>query len=511
MMTKAQIIREFFASLVVFFIALPLCMGIALASGAPPAAGLLTGIIGGIVAGAFAGCRVQVSGPAAGLTVVVLELIQTHGLGTLGVVVAAAGVLQVIAGRLKLGRLFQAVPPAVVHGMLAGIGIIILVSQLHIMVDGKTHGSPIQNILAMPAALSQALSATATQQAAGLGLLTIAVMIVWKLLKLNKLTRTPEALPAIVLATTVAAICGWGVHHVVVPEAVGDLISPVSLGSFAMLTDLSIIKAVLTLAFVASAESMLSAAAVDQMHTCDRTNYSKELDAQGRANIVSGLLGGLPLTGVIVRSRVNIEAGGRTRLASVLHGVWLLAAVALLPGLLAMIPTSALAALLVVTGWKLIDWKVLKSLRQFGWGEVVIFLVTVGLVVGVDLLTGVLAGLALALARAGWQLVTKLEIKLTPGPNGSYDLVLRGIATFAMKWKIGAVLDQIPNKAEVRLHSNELLHIDHGFLEMILLWQQQHVDQGGTVAFERERLIEKAMGPRKIMPMHQPAEAAFVE
>lgn len=490
-MKRAQILSDIFASVVVFFIALPLCMGIAMASGAPPARGLLTGIIGGIVAGALAGCRLQVSGPAAGLTVVVLELIQQHGLEVLGIVVAAAGALQVVAGRLKGGRLFQTVSPAVIHGMLVGIGAIIVGSQLHIMLDMKTHGSPVENFKALPNAVAQLLSADGAQhlRAAWLGGMTIATMLLWRWLKLNKLTRLPEALPAIVLVTVVATIIG-GVNRVDVPETVSELVSPVSFSNFRLLADPALIQAVLTLAFVQSAESMLGAASVDQL-TGKRSNYSKELEAQGWANFLSGMLGGLPLTGVIVRSKVNIEAGAKTPLSAILHGFWLLAAVALLPQILELIPTCGLAALLVLTGWKLMDWKILATLKKFGWGEVVIFLTTSGLIVAQDLLTGVLVGIALALARVAFLLVTNCKVTLVQtGDNINLDIA--GVASFVMKWKLASVLDKIPDGTRVTLTFNNLDFLDHASLEFLETWTTQHEQAGGQVVYDRDSLALKA-------------------
>lgn len=217
----------------------------------------------------------------------------------------------------------------------------------------------------------------------------------------------------------------------------------------------------------------------------------KELEAQGWANFLSGMLGGLPLTGVIVRSKVNIEAGAKTPLSAILHGFWLLAAVALLPQILELIPTCGLAALLVLTGWKLMDWKILATLKKFGWGEVVIFLTTSGLIVAQDLLTGVLVGIALALARVAFLLVTNCKVTLVQtGDNINLDIA--GVASFVMKWKLASVLDKIPDGTRVTLTFNNLDFLDHASLEFLETWTTQHEQAGGQVVYDRDSLALKA-------------------
>ncbi len=390
--------QEFLASVVVFLFALPLCLGIAISCGVPPSRGLLAGIIGGIVVGALAGCKLQVTGPAAGLTVIVLEFVQEHGIEMLGIVVAAAGVLQICSAYLRLGRLFRLVPHSVVHGLMTAIGVIILMSQSHIMLDLKPAGTTLANAWALSEAFMKSFDTSSQQfQAMCLGGITIAIMVGWRLANLHKKLYVPEALPAIGVATLIAWIFSLGVDRISVPGSLGEMISPVTAGNFSALFAFEMVLAAFTLAVIASAESMLCTASVDCLHGGEKSDYNRELGAQGVGNLVSGLLGGLPVTGVVVRSSANIDAGAKTRWSAVLHGVWLLVAMALLPFVLEKIPICSLAALLVVTGWKLIDWKAARKLWKCDRTNFLLFAVTVFLVVATDLLTGVAAGVVLAI------------------------------------------------------------------------------------------------------------------
>ncbi len=623
--------RDFLASIVVFLVALPLCMGIAIASGVPVAAGLITGIVGGLVVGWIAGAPLQVSGPAAGLTVIIFDLVQQHGLEVLGIAVLIGGALQLAAGLLRYGRWFRAVSPAVIHGMLAGIGILILSSQFHVMVDDAPKGNGIQNLASIPEAIRKGLpmpelgtveersarrellqqfgalheqqvqlreraaelipailqeagldhivhqqepslpnksqleplaikqqelsdrltslveqldargvSETvrdpaslkeATQQsleqipialgdlqqgraervrasqadiqlslenvlgelknhdwAAKVGLLTIFVLVLWKLLSPTRLKLIPASLLAVIVATAVTALLKLPVLYVEVPD---NLWSEIHFPSLAVLQTVSwkvVLQAGIVLAVVASAETLLCATAIDQMQSDTRTDYNRELAAQGIGNMVCGLLGALPMTGVIVRSSANVEAGAKTRLSTILHGVWLLVFVSLLAFMLRMIPTAALAAMLVYIGYKLVNIKAIRELRKYGWGEVAIYAVTVGTIVSTDLLTGVLTGIALSavkLLHTFSHLVVDLEVDQA---SQKAVLNLEGAATFVRLPVLAEELERVPGDVELHVDFEHLDYIDHACLDLLINWEKQHEATGGSLVIDWDTL-----------------------
>lgn len=631
--------------MVVFFVALPLCMGVALASGAPVAAGLITGIVGGLVAGTLAGCRLQVSGPAAGLTVIVYELIQQLGLDMLGIAVLIAGGMQLAAGALRLGQWFRAVSPAVITGMLAGIGVLIFASQFHVMVDDKPRGSGIDNLRTIPAALAKgigiptlagqqerdfrteslkrlanlhhdqvqiqarvdelipyhhaaadttvldevveprlndlvadqrqvaenldeinrslqavveqsqdevhlvkaqaalatakssmarataaledgrAVDAVATQNAAvaaidalsarmknhrlaaSLGILTILVIICWQKFSPQRLRLTPAPLIAIVVATTIAAVMSLPVYYVELPS---NLANEIRLPSWTLLQSApwgDLFQAGALIAIVASAETLLCATAVDQLRPGSRTNYDRELAAQGVGNSICGLLGALPMTGVIVRSSANIQAGAQTRLSAVLHGVWLLVFVVAFSSMLQLIPTASLAAVLVYIGFKLVDFKSIRKLRQHGWGEVGIYLATLTTIVAADLLTGVIVGMALAAAKLLYTF-SRLTVRMDRDERlNRYSLHLAGAATFVRLPKLAAALEQIPSDAELHVDLVRLSYIDHACLNLLSTWADQHQALGGRLIIDWDSLHATA-GKQKNVRVSKDTAAA---
>lgn len=490
---------ETMASVVVFLVALPLCMGISIASGVPPTAGLITGIVGGLVVGALAGSPLQVSGPAAGLTVLVWEIVQHFGLPMLGLIVLLAGLLQFAAGLLKLGQWFRAVSPAVIHGMLAGIGILIFSSQFHVMLDGKPIGKGIDNVLGMPAALAQAVSAGGPPlQALGIGLLTIAVIVLWGRFAPQRLRFLPGALLAVVVAVATAALLHLKIKYIPDllknPDDIYNIWSVVqlpSLASFARVFDNDILVAAVSVAFIASAETLLCASAVDQMHQGPRTKYDRELCAQGIGNMLCGILGVLPMTGVIVRSGANVEAGAKTRASAIMHGLWLLFFAAVLPFTLRYIPVASLSGLLVFTGYKLAYPKVVPKLLSYGKTEASIYLATIGVIIATDLLKGVLFGLLLSLAKLLY-VFSHLEIKCVQDPDGQrVNVDLKGAATVMRLPLLAAELERLPSGVEIHVHFEHLDYIDHACLDLLTNWEKQHEANGGTLVIEWEELSWK--------------------
>ncbi|MCQ4297926.1 SulP family inorganic anion transporter [Pseudomonas stutzeri] len=495
---KATLPRDLMASVVVFLVALPLCMGIAIASGLPPAKGVITGIVGGLVVGWLAGAPLQVSGPAAGLTVLVFELVQQHGVAMLGPILLLAGALQLLAGRLKLGCWFRVTAPAVVYGMLAGIGILIVLSQLHVMMDGQPEASGLDNLGAFPAALWGALPFSGSGNglaAASLGLLTIACMWAWDRLKPQRLRLLPGALLGVAAATLTGLWLGLDVRRVEVPDNLADAISwlrPADLLAFA---DPSLLVAALAVAFIASAETLLSAAAVDRMHQGPRADFDRELTAQGIGNMLCGVLGALPMTGVIVRSSANVQAGARTRLSAMLHALWLLAAVVLLATLLEQIPVASLAGVLVYTGLKLIDLDALRQLGRYGRMAMLIHVATALTIVATDLLTGVLVGFALTLAQLAWQ---ASRLKVTVVQDGRrVELRMQGAATFLKVPQLARAMEAVPQDACLHVPMAHLRYIDHACMELLEEWQRANQASGARLIIEPHALTRRVEGRRR--------------
>lgn len=621
--TRASYWRsDLLASVVVFLVAMPLCMGVAIASGAPVASGIITGIIGGIVVGVLAGCPLQVSGPAAGLTVIVYEIIQVLGFEQLGLVVLLAGGLQLAAGLARLGQWFRAVSPAVIKGMLAGIGFLILAGQFHVMLDAKPPGAGAVNLQRIPEALwhvweiprldnlgvrqtqrtalqssrallqqqrtlrqrvheaktdeqrreladqQQALAEqiaawnhtlgecvtdevalaagreAATFSAAAvellrrteasaeqiaeceaqmeqtaerlgraqtplrhpvfallLGLVTICVIVSWQEFAPRRLRVVPPALVAVIVTSTIAAMFSLPVFYVDVPSSLWSGISWPTMGTLQSSPWKLVVEYGLLTAVVASAETLLCAAAVDQIQTGPRTNYDRELAAQGVGNMLCGLLGALPMTGVIVRSSANVQAGGKTRLSTILHGVWLLVFVSGLAVLLRQIPTSCLAAILVYTGYKLIDVRAIRDLRDFGWGEVVIYGITIAVIVFGDLLTGVIVGIVLsALKLLHTFAYLHCETSALEGERQRV-LRLRGAATFIRLPQLAAELERIPGGVELHVDFSELDYIDHACLELLINWGTRHQTTDGQLVIDWESLHARFRRDRA--PMRQ--------
>lgn len=477
--------RDFIASIVVFLVAMPLCMGIAVASGVPPEKGLITGIIGGIVVGALAGSPLQVSGPAAGLAVIVFEIVRDQGLSALGPILILAGTIQVVAGICRMGGLFRAISPAVVHGMLAGIGVLIVAGQFHVLFDDKPLPSGLSNLAAMPGQLVGLGSGEATVMAFAIGALTIVAMVGWEKLRPASLRLVPGALVGVVLATIVAMVVSLDVVRVSVPSSIVAAIDAPDAGLLAQLANPTIIVTALAIAFIASAETLLSAAAVDRMHDGVRTDYNKELRAQGIGNLLCGAAGAIPMTGVIVRSSANVQAGAMTRLSAILHGVWILGFVALLPMLLEQIPMAALAGVLVVTGWRLVSLQHARHLFQnYGPLPVVVWAGTLIMVVATDLLTGVLVGLALSLLEV-LPHFRSLRLRMAERQDGEVqELALDGAATFVSLPMLSARLEALPNSGALRLNFANLAHIDHTCAELVREWIARKKRSGVKVDIE---------------------------
>lgn len=484
--SASTFVADFASSVVVFLVAIPLCLGIAVASGVPVAMGLISGIVGGIVVGAIAGSPLQVSGPAAGLAVIVFGFVEQYGIAALGPVLVAAGVIQIIAGFLRIGSWFRAISPAVVHGMLAGIGILIILGQIHVLMDSKPAAGGIQNVVAIEGSVEKLWHDGMTSQTLALmvGLASLLAMIGWEKLRPARLKLVPGALVGVTFGTLLAVVFALPIARVDLPASLLDGISIPGAGDFMRLTEPGIFITALVIAVIASAETLLSAAAVDRMHDGVRTRYNKELFAQGIGNGICGMLGALPITGVIVRSSANIQAGARTRLSAVMHGAWVLALVALLPQLLGILPLTALAAVLLVTGWRLVSLHHVRHLfDHHGWVPVGIWFATVSLVVTQDLLIGVAVGLALSIAEIIPYLRRRLHIETEETADEIY-LNLTGAATAKDIPALLNLLEKLPASQPVRLTAPDLQYLDHTCAETISEWVQREKRAGRRLEVE---------------------------
>ncbi|MQA97990.1 MAG: carbonic anhydrase [Streptosporangiales bacterium] len=458
------------ASLVVFLVAVPLSLGIAVASGAPIMAGLIAAVVGGVVAGAAGGSPLQVSGPAAGLTVIVAELVATYGWRATCAITLLAGLVQIALGTLRVARAALAISPAVIHGMLAGIGVVIALAQLHVVLGGSPQSSAVDNLLELPGQVVRNHGATVL-----LGLLTIAVLLVWSRLPgpLRRLRTVPAPLAAIAAATALAALADWQVPRVRLPA---DPLSGLALPTLPSGGWHAITVSVLTVALVASVESLLCAVAVDRMHDGRKARLDRELTGQGAANAVSGLLGGLPVAGVIVRSSANVRAGARSRASAVMHGVWVLVFTVAFAPLIEQIPLAALAGLLVFIGFKMVSLAHLRNLRRHG--EAYVYVITLAGVVTLGLMEGVLLGLGVALAGSLRRL-TRVDVRVEQG-DGKWHAVVEGSLTCLGVPQVTAALRRIPRGVPVDLDLN-VDFMDHAAFEAIHAWRLGHEQSGGQV------------------------------
>lgn len=471
--------KDLLASVVVFLVALPLCMGIAIASGVPPAAGLISGIVGGIVVGALAGAPLQVTGPAAGLAVMVLDIVTRQGLEALAPIVFGAALLQLAAGFLRQGRVFRAVSPAVIQGMLAGIGVLILLSQLYVLIDLRP-GRGLANLTGLGAAAKTLINGPVVHRHAGLiGLATILVIVAWQYLP-KKARTIPAPLVGAVVGSVLANLLALEIPHVTVPTQLLAELRPLSFDSIQLLGERGPLLACFALAAIASAETLLCTTATDQLHDGPRANYDRELIAQGAGNLICGVVGALPVSGVIVRSSANIEAGAKTRLSAVLHGVWILMFVVLLPSVLGLVPVSCLAGVLVFTGVKLAHPKNAKVLFTYGRGELFIYGATLVSIVAIDLLTGILIGMGLAFLRL-IRAAARLQIKSERLSSGEHCVRLVGAATFVSLPKIAHTLEAIPRDVPVHVHTERLTYIDSACLDLLQSFERRHAERGTHV------------------------------
>ena len=513
------------ASIVVFFVAVPLCLGIALASGAPLISGLIAGIVGGIVVGLLSGSALGVSGPAAGLAVIVLAAIEDLGsFDAFLLAVVLAGALQVAMGLARAGILAYFFPSSVIKGMLAGIGLLIVLKQIphavghdtdpegdmaFIQPDGETTFSALGAMLSNLSPAAIIISSTC-----------LALMIVWEkfLTKRGGFFKiVPGPLVAVLLGVAYQVVTSriapaWSLspaHLVSVPvaDSPGDFLALLTFPDWSRIADAAIWITAVTLAVVASLETLLCVEATDKLDPHKRvTPTNRELFAQGVGNMTSGMIGGLPLTQVIVRSSANIQTGGRTKLSAIMHGMFLLVSVLALPGLLNSIPLSALAAILLVVGYKLARPAVFRQMFALGASQWVPFMVTVVGIVLTDLLMGIALGMVAALfsiLRASYRNSHCLHI-VERDPTGRPHQVSLDLAeevTFLNRGAILRELSTIPDGSVVAVDMSRSVFVDQDVLEILSDFEES--------ARERDIRVQRVTEPREVtLSPHSPQAKA---
>jgi len=476
------------ASVVVFFVALPLCLGIALASGAPLFSGLIAGIVGGIIVGSLSGSQIGVSGPAAGLAAIVLTAI-----GTLGgyenflLAVVLGGIIQFIFGLLKAGIIGYYFPSSVIKGMLTGIGIIIILKQIpHFFgydanpegdfafnqVDGENTFSEIINMFS-----NISIGPTI------IAISGLAILILWS----NVLSKKGKIF-SIIQGPLVAVICGIVYYNVTlghetlaiskdhlvsvpIPNDFSSFLGQFSFPNFGAITNPAIWVTAFTIALVASLETLLCVEATDKLDPEKRvTPTNRELLAQGTGNMISGLIGGLPITQVIVRSSANIQSGAKSKLSAVIHGCLLLISVVLIPGILNMIPLSVLAAILLIVGYKLAKPSLFKVMYELGWKQFVPFIVTVLGIIFTDLLIGIGLGLAVGIVVILYKSFQNSHFPhIVDKSNGKHkiQMTLAEEVTFFNKGAILKELDQLPNNSHLELDVTKTRYLDNDIIEIL--------------------------------------------
>ena len=472
------------ASIVVFFVALPLCLGIALASGAPLFSGLIAGIIGGVIVGTLSGSKIGVSGPAAGLAAIVLTAI-----GTLGsyenflVAVVLGGIIQLVFGILKAGIIGYYFPSSVIKGMLTGIGIIIILKQIpHFFgydkaftlfnVNGESTTTQLLNIF-------DHIQFGSTL----IGIGALAILLLWDKV-LSKKGKIFQIIQGPLVAVTVGivffaltkshnsfAITQSHLVSVPIPEDITSFLGQFSFPNFSVISNPEVWIVAFTIALVASLETLLCVEATDKLDPHKNvTPTNRELLAQGTGNIISGMIGGLPITQVIVRSSANIQSGGRSKMAAIIHGFLLLISVMIIPRLLNMIPLSVLAAILLIVGYKLAKPALFKKMYDLGWKQWVPFNVTVFGIIFIDLLYGIGLGLAVGVVVIlikSYQNSHFLHKEGEDINDGKIKMTLAEEVTFFNKGAILKELDKIQENSILELDVRKTRYLDNDIIEIL--------------------------------------------
>ena len=495
----------------VFLIALPLCLGISMASGFPPMSGIITAIIGGLVVSRLNGSYVTINGPAAGLIVVILDAVQSLGEGdamagyryTLAAIVVAS-VLQVLLGVFKAGKLSAFFPSSVVHGMLAAIGIIIMSKQIHTLLGVKPQAKTLLGTIAEIPHSFLELNPDITL----IGAVGLALLIIWSLVKNPTLKMIPAPLLVVLLGLALERYFDLDHEHkyLFLPDAQflphhEFTVGPAFLVSvpehflagfyfpdFSKIATIEFWEAVITIWLVGSLESLLSASAVDKLDPYKRTaNLNRDLTAVGIGNLISGMVGGLPMIAEIVRSSANINNGAKTGWANFFHGLFLFVFVAMFPKLIHEIPLASLAALLVFTGFRLASPKEFAKTMAIGLDNFILFVVTIIGILATDLLVGVLIGIAVKLLMhiaRGVKLknLFSMAYHVKQDEADTYHIAISGAAVFSNFIALKSLLGELPEKKTISFDLSEAELIDHTVMEFIHDFSNEYEHNGGKCA-----------------------------
>jgi MFS superfamily sulfate permease-like transporter len=516
--------QDLSASIVVFFVAVPLCLGIALASGAPLFAGIIAGIVGGIAVGMASGSQLGVSGPAAGLAVIVLNAIATLGSWEAFLLsVVIAGGIQVLMGYLRLGSIAYYFPTSVIKGMLTGIGLIIILKQIpHALGYDKDYAGDLAFVSPEGVNTFSQLKATLkfiSPAAVVVSVISLLILLLWEnvLQKKHKLFRVLQG-PLVVVALGIAMSMLFSTGAVnlrfhpeqlvrlPVASSITDFFGQFTLPDFSQLLNPDVYVVAVVLAIIASLETLLCVEATDKLDPQKRvTPTNQELKAQGLGNMLSGFIGGLPVTQVIVRSSANITFGGRTKLSAILHGVLLLLCVIIIPNVLNLIPLATLACILLVVGYKLAKPSLFKAMYHLGWQQFIPFMATVGGILFTDLLKGIGIGMAVAIVYILRAHFKNAYVIFREGNNGveKMRMVLAEEVSFLNKGSIMGALQQINSGARLTIDASKTKIIDHDVIEVIRDYtidsqnRNIHVEVIGIPSMEAESeyqsIMEKSM------------------
>ncbi|HEX6426764.1 MAG TPA: SulP family inorganic anion transporter [Niastella sp.] len=509
------------ASVVVFLVALPLCLGIALASGAPPFSGLISGIVGGIVVASFSGSQLSVSGPAAGLsTIVAAAIISFTSFETFLVAVVVCGIIQIALGFAKAGIMGDYIPSTVIKGMLAAIGLILIINQFpHLLGDDSSFEAD-ESTSAV--AEKNSIFVTffnsfrhITPTAFIIGAICLTFYVLWEKLLANKkgfIKLIPAPLILVLLGVgineffkgsgSMPGLTGGHLVNIPIASNASEFMSFFTMPDLSQLLNKNIWITGFTLALVASLETLLSIEAVDDLDPYQRvTNTNRELKAQGIGNMVAGLIGGLPITSVIVRSSANVNAGAKTKISAILHGTLLLLCVALIPAILNLIPKAALAAILIFTGYKLAKPSLFKALYKKGWDSFLPFVITIVAILATDLLKGVIIGCGIGLF-----FVMRSNFKsavFVVNDHNKYLFRLRKDVSFLNKPIIKSKLEKVPKNSYVLIDAARADFIDKDVVEVIEDFMKHASLKGITVELKRSTFKDQGFstdGANVLMP-----------
>ncbi|MFM7621123.1 MAG: SulP family inorganic anion transporter [Alphaproteobacteria bacterium] len=467
------------ASIVVFLVALPLCLGIAMASGAPLFSGIIAGVVGGIVVGIASGSNLGVSGPAAGLAVIVLNGIEQLGsFNNFLVATSLAGILQIIMGLIGLGSIAYYFPSSIIKGMLCGIGVIICLKQIpHALGYDVNFANDFNELFHQnPIITLQETLNSLTPNAIIISIISLAVIIFWDKFITNKF-RQLKAIPSPLLVILIGIILSNFLeikdHQIVqipISQNAQELMEQLTLPNFEILSNPQIYSVALVIAIIASIETLLCVEATDKLDPKKNiTPTNRELKAQGLGNLVSGLIGGLPVTQVIVRSSANISFNAKTKLSAILHGFFLLICVVAIPNFLNMIPLASLACVLLVVGYKLINPKLIYKTYHLGYEQFIPFILTISCIVIFDLLKGVIIGMVIALGFILMHNFRNAFDKISDHENKKHDHIIKLAqeVSFLNKGAILKILNEMPDNSTVIIDASSSKVIDYDVYEVI--------------------------------------------